>query len=101
MNTDTGVASSSTAPTAPPARLRITSIRTDSPPVECTRLKPDTPVVTWPGKIAIAEVMLAARGSSPLYIKAGKVRNEPPPASAFWAPAMKEAAINTRCATVM
>ena len=39
----------------------------------------------------MVEAMLAARASSPVSIRAGRVMNEPPPASAFCVPAQKAA----------
>jgi hypothetical protein len=35
----------------------------------------------------MVEVMSAAHASMPANFRAGKVTNDPPPASAFWAPA--------------
>ena len=65
VKTETGVARSSTAPAPPPSRLVITRVRMDRRAAPETRLRPARPVVTWPGKSAIVEAMLAARGSSP------------------------------------
>src|SRR6185437_2398997 len=87
-----GVAKSSSAPTTPPARLITKSARNESRSAPDTILRPARPVVTWPGKRAMVEVMLAARASIPARISAGKVTNEPPPASAFWTPAQRPAA---------
>ena len=39
----------------------------------------------------MVEVMFAARASIPVKISAGSVMNEPPPASAFCAPAQVDA----------
>src|SRR6185312_12456938 len=47
------------------------------------------------GNSATVEVMLAARASIPVSISEGSVRNEPPPASAFCAPAQIEATKRT------
>ncbi|MGE0705372.1 MAG: hypothetical protein AB7P22_15705, partial [Vicinamibacterales bacterium] len=38
---------------------------------------------------ATVEVAFATTGGTPTYINAGSVRNEPPPATAFKAPASK------------
>ena len=78
-----GVAKSSSAPTTPPARLITKSARNDSCSAPETNLRPASPVVTWPGKRAMVEVMLAALASIPERISAGSVTNEPPPASPF------------------
>ena len=43
----------------------------------------------------MVEVMLAARASIPVNISAGKVMNDPPPASAFCAPAHTDAMNST------
>ena len=82
-----GVTSSSTAPQAPPTRLMITSALKDSPAAPVTRLRPVSAVAICAGNRAMVEVMLAARASMPVNISAGRVTNEPPPASAFCTPA--------------
>src|SRR6185312_5308138 len=87
-----GVASSRNAQTTPPARLTANSARNDSRSAPETSRRPARPVVTWPGKRAMVEVMLAARASMPERISAGSVTNEPPPASAFCTPAQSPAA---------
>ena len=53
------------------------------------------PVTSWAGKSATVEVMFAARASMPVSISDGRVMNEPPPASAFCAPAQIEATNRT------
>ena len=53
--------------------------------------RPVKPVTSWAGNSATVEVMLAARASMPVSISDGSVMNEPPPASAFCAPAHSEA----------
>jgi hypothetical protein len=50
-------------------------------------LRPKKPVVTCPGNKASVEAMFAARASSPVSIRDGKVMKEPPPARAFCVPA--------------
>ena len=78
-----GVSSNRNAPTAPPARLMTKRARKDRRSAPDTIRLPTSPVVTWPGKRAIVEVMFAARASSLSRMSAGRVTNEPPPASAF------------------
>jgi len=51
--------------------------------------------MSCPGNSATAEVMLAARGGSPLRSSTGKVKNEPPPASEFYTPAMNPTMAST------
>ena len=78
-----GVTSSSTAPSAPPMRLMMTSARKERPAAPETSLRPVQPVAICAGNSAMVEVMLAARASMPVSISDGSVMNEPPPASAF------------------
>ncbi len=63
--------------------------------------RPVKPVTSWAGNSATVEVMLAARASMPVSISDGKVMNEPPPASAFCAPAQIEATNKMRSDKVM
>ncbi len=65
--------------------------RKDSDSAPRTSLRPASPVASWPGNMAIVDVMLAARASMPVRMRAGKVTNEPPPASAFCTPAQSPA----------
>ena len=51
--------------------------------------RPVMPMTICAGNSATVEVMLAARASMPVNISAGSVMNEPPPASAFCAPAQR------------
>ena len=53
--------------------------------------RPVKPVTSCAGNNATVEVMLAARASMPVSISDGRVMNEPPPASAFCAPAQIDA----------
>ena len=91
-----GVASSSKAPQTPPIRLTTARIRKLRPSAPDTWRRPVNPVATWPGNNAIVEVTLAALAPMPNSRRAGKVMKEPPPASAFWAPATRAATINNR-----
>jgi hypothetical protein len=52
--------------------------------------------VNAPGKSAIVLVAFAAMAGTPETRRAGKVTNEPPPATAFIAPARKPAAGRSR-----
>src|SRR3954468_24030729 len=90
-NATTGVASSRMAPSAPPTRLIANSARKESCGAPLAKLRAASPDVTWPGNSATVDVMLAARGSSPARTRAGRVTNDPPPASAFCAPAQSPA----------
>ncbi len=91
-----GVSRSSAAPTAPPARLITTRVRTFSPPAPAIMPRPTQPVVTCPGKSAMVEAMFAARASRPEKMRAGRVTKEPPPARAFWIPAQSATANSRR-----
>jgi hypothetical protein len=73
-------------------KLMMASARNDSRSAPATSLRPAMPVVIWPGNSAIVLVILASLGSSPARMSAGSVMNEPPPASAFCAPAHSPAA---------
>src|SRR3954471_4347480 len=86
-----GVASSRRPPTAPPIRLITNRALNESRCAPLTRARPASPVVTWPGNSATVEVIFAARASSPARMSAGRVMNDPPPASAFCAPAQSPA----------
>ena len=67
------------------------SARNESPGGLSACARPVKPITICAGNSAIVEVMLAARASMPVSISAGSVMNEPPPASAFCAPAQSEA----------
>src|SRR5580698_5384635 len=95
VNTLTGVTSNNTAPSAPPTRLIQSSMRNDKPWAPETSARPASPVVTWPGNNAMVDAIFAARGSRPANSRAGKVRKDPPPASAFCTPAANDARTNT------
>src|SRR5271166_1300179 len=86
-NTLAGVASRISAPMAPPTRLMRVSVRIVRPGGLFASARPVKPVTSWAGNSATVEVMLAARASMPVSISDGSVMNEPPPASAFCAPA--------------
>jgi hypothetical protein len=86
-----GVASSRRPPTAPPIRLIANRALNESCCAPLTSVRPASPVVTWPGNSATVEVIFAARASSPARMSAGRVMNDPPPASAFCAPAQSPA----------
>ena len=75
----------------PPAKAMMASARNDRRSAPDTSDRPAQPVVIWPGNSAIVEVMLASFGSTPAATSAARVMNEPPPASAFWAPAQSPA----------
>ena len=99
-NTLDGVSRSSTAPIAPAIRLMMARARNDSRAVPLTCSRPIQDPATWPGKRATAEVMLAVRASMPVRIRAGRVMNDPPPASWFCAPAHRAATNRmTKCRT--
>ena len=91
-NTLLGVAMSRKAPPMPPQKAMIASDRNDSRSAPETSERPARPVVICPGNSAIVDVMLASFGSSPAAISAGRVMNDPPPASAFCTPAHRPAA---------
>src|SRR5208282_2857262 len=75
------------APSAPPIRLMTMSVLIGRPGGLIASDRPVNPVTSCAGKSATVEVMLAARASMPVSISEGKVMNDPPPASAFCAPA--------------
>ena len=89
-----GVTSRSSAPKIPPARLMMTSAFSESRSAPVATRAPAYPVATCPGNSAIVEVMLAALGSRPARTSIPSVTNDPPPASAFWAPAQMPAAMS-------
>src|SRR5271157_4026967 len=82
-----GVKSRISAPSAPPIRLMTKSGLIGRP----GGLLPVNPVTSCAGNSATVEVMFAARASMPVSISEGRVMNDPPPASAFCAPAQIEA----------
>ncbi len=82
-----GVESNSAVPTAPPIRLMTRRARNGSRPAPLTSRRAIQPPASWPGKSATVDVMFAALASMPVRISAGRVMNEPPPASWFCAPA--------------
>jgi hypothetical protein len=84
---DGGVARRMSAPSPPPMRLMMNSLRIGSPVGAPASVRPVKPVRSCAGKSATVEVMLAARASIPVNISDGRVMNAPPPASAFCTPA--------------
>ena len=76
------------------------SVRIVSPVGLSASARPVKPVTSWAGNSATVEVMLAARASMPVSISDGRVMNEPPPASAFCAPAQIEAMKRMRRAVI-
>src|SRR5208337_3097253 len=90
-NTVGGVHRRISAPSAPPTRQMTNSTGNDRPGGLLESDRPVKPVTSWAGNSATVEVMFAARASMPVSISEGKVMKDPPPASAFWAPAQIEA----------
>ncbi len=86
-----GVHNRMSAPSAPPTRLIANRVRIVRPGGLLESERPVKPVTIWAGNSATVDVMLAARASMPVSISDGSVMNEPPPASAFCAPAQIEA----------
>src|SRR5574337_1247509 len=87
-------------PIAPPMRLMTKSLVMVSPGGVSACARPVTPVTTCAGNSATVEVMLAARASIPVSISDGRVMKDPPPASAFCAPAQIEATNRMRRGTI-
>src|SRR5208282_5263009 len=86
-----GVHSRISAPSAPPIRLMTMSVLIGRPGGLIASDRPVNPVTSCAGNSATVEVMFAARASMPVSISEGRVMNDPPPASAFCAPAQIEA----------
>src|SRR5271166_111044 len=86
-NTLGGVHRRIRAPSTPPIRQMTKRTGIERPGGLSASDRPVNPVTSCAGKSAIVEVMLAARASIPVSISEGRVRNDPPPASAFCAPA--------------
>ena len=99
-NKAAGVARRISAPRPPPIRLMANIVRIVSPAGPLASARPVKPVTSCAGKSATVEVMLAARASMPVSISDGSVMNEPPPASAFCAPAHIEATNKTNNAVI-
>src|SRR5271165_3823373 len=95
-----GVHSRMSAPSAPPTRLMANRVRMLRPGGLLESDRPVKPVTICAGNSAMVEVMLAARASMPVSINDGSVMKEPPPASAFCAPAQIEATNRTKRAVM-
>jgi len=86
-----GVRSSRRAPITPPRNVASSKLRSETGP---TGPKPSRYVhalVSCPGNSATVLVVFAVTEGTPTAINAGKVTNEPPPASAFIMPAIRPA----------
>src|SRR5437870_3269581 len=88
---DEGVQRSSDPPRKPPAAVTSPSTRSDTPPTGTSPLCHAHAPASPPGYSATVLEMFAWTVGTPAAIKAGIVTNDPPPASAFIAPAAKPA----------
>ena len=79
-------------PATPPTRLITAIALNDNGPTPETCDLPLQLEVNCPGNSATVEVILADSAVMPVSISAGRVRNVPPPASAFCMPAHNAAA---------
>jgi len=91
-NMGAGVASSSAAPASPPTTVGSSIARRSSPGTGAKSRRKAKALASVPGNSATVEETLAITGGSPAATIAGKLTNDPPPATAFIAPAISPAA---------